>query len=260
MKRTVKPPVVFSLFLLIFLCSSGPVEGEDGRVFWGVSSGLYLWKNRAVTLALRDAARRVSFFHSVEVRFNTREAYNPQFRLSRMVDERELVYDTDYEKYLGLLAFDAEKDVYEENGALFVRARYTGEIRDLAASPSGGFPAGLPGREGLPGGLSRPLWVEKPPAEIGGQPCAVGFGGKRLSFKDAVIASYEDAAVGLVKNRFYTAASSQAVFEGAMVERSAAGVSGIVKGFRVLETWRDAKSGAVWTLAAAREVLYRGEE
>jgi hypothetical protein len=250
-----RPSAVSLIFLIILLCSPAPAEAEDGRFFWGVSSGLYLSKNRAITLALRDAARRVSFFHSVEVRLNSRETYNPQLRISRMVYQEDLIHDTDYEKYLRLLDFDAGKDVYEENGALFVRARYTGEIQEFTDYQRGALPSA-----GRPGSRSQPPWIEKPPAEIGGFPCAVGFGGKRLSYKDTVIASYEDAVFALVKNRFYTEAASQAVVGGTMLESAAAGVSGTVKGFRVLETWRDGKSGAVWTLAAAREVLYRGGE
>lgn len=243
--------VFFFLIILLFFApaSSTGADDEAGTVFLGVSSGSYLSKNRAVILAMRDAARRVSFFHSVEVRIKSSETYDPQLRISRVIEEKELIHDADYEKYIRLLEFDAEKDIYEENGALFIRARYTGAIRGITGYRPGASHSGV-----------RPPWVESPPAEIDEQPCAVGFGGPRLSYKDAVIASYEDAVYALVKNSFYTENASQVAFERTAVDISSTHVSGIVKGFRVLETWTDPKSGAVWTLAIAREVNHQGEE
>jgi hypothetical protein len=209
-------------------------------VFAGVSGSPYLSKDRALALALQDAARQASFFHSVKAVINSSETYNPRLRISRITEERELVYDTDYEKYIPLLEFDAKRDVYEEHGALFVRAAYTGGT---------GGAAGYRRRAG--GG--KPSWVGNPPAKRGGLICAVGVSGPRLSYKDAVVASYEDAAYAFVKSGFSeTYASQQA--ENSLVDTASVFVSGVVKGFQVLETWRDPASGAVWTLAAAREV------
>jgi hypothetical protein len=258
-----KPSTFFSLIALflglsLFNCAGTPSGKPEagypntrypagGPVFTGVSNGRYLSKDRALTLALQDAARRVSFFHSVEAVIESSEIYNPRFRISQVQDKRKLIYDTDYEKYLRLLEFDPKRDVYEEHGALFVHAVYTGETEGTA-----GYRYGA--RSG------KPLWIENPPAESGGLFYAVGFAGSRLSHKDTVIASYEDAVYALVKNNFSKTYTSQQADENTLLDTSLVLVSGVVKGFHVLETWRDPKSGAVWTLAAAREVNRKREE
>jgi hypothetical protein len=237
----------------LFNCAGTPSE-EPGtgdragpRVFTGVSSAYYLSRDRALTLALRDAARRVSFFHSVEGIIKSSEIYDPQFRIARVDDEKKLVYDTDYEKYIRLLEFDPERDVYTEHGALFVNAVYTGENGGMAVYRRRA-------------GAGKPLWVEYPPVESGGFLCAVGVAGARLSHTDAVIASYEDAVYAFVKNSFSKVYVSQQSDGTTMLANSFALFSGVVKGFHVLETWTDPKSGAVWTLAAAREVIRKMEE
>jgi hypothetical protein len=231
---------------LLTCAGTPPGEPEAGRltglpVFTGVAGGHYLSRDRALALALRDAARRVSFFHSVKAVITSSEIYNPQFRISQVNDERKLVYDTDYEKYLRLLEFDPKRDVYEEYGALFVRAVYTGASGDTAGTPHRAA-------------HGKPSWIENPPAENDGLFYATGFAGFRLSYKDTVIASYEDAVCAFVKSGFSEIYASQQINENTMLDSSFALVSGIVKGFHVIEAWRDPESGAVWTLAAAREV------
>jgi hypothetical protein len=252
-------PSVFLFLAAILLgpglltCTGIPLwEPDAGHlagipVFTGVSSGHYLSKDRAVALALRDAARQVSFFHSVEAVITSAEIYNPQFRISQVNDERKLVYDTDYEKYIRLLEFDTKQDVYEDHGALFVRTVYTGATGDGTSRRYRVIPG-------------RPLWIENPPEESGGLLYAVGFAGSRLSYKDAVIASYEDAVYTFVKSSFSKIYASQQIDENIMLDTSFVLVAGIVKGFHVIETWRDPESGAVWTLAAAREVIRKMEE
>jgi hypothetical protein len=215
-------------------------------VFTGVASGNYLSKDRAVELALRDAARQVSFFHGVEAVIRTAETYDPQFRVSRIGETRELVYDTDYEKLIPLLEFDPERDVYEEHGTLFVRTAYTGTA---GMTHNGGSPRAA--GTGIP---VRPAWVGNPPAEYGGFPCATGVAASRLHHKDTVTASYEDAVFALVKNSLAQVYASGQMSDRAMLGASLTLVRGAVKGFRILETWRDPESGAVWTLAAAREI------
>jgi hypothetical protein len=230
------------------MCAGAPTEKPEtgdrtgAPVFTGVSSAYYLSKDRALILALQDAGRQVSFFHSVEVVIKSSEIYNPQFRIAHIDDEKELVYDTDYGKYIRLLEFDPERDVYEEHGALFVNAVYTGEIRGTAEYHRRT-------------GTDKPSWVENPPEETGGFLYTVGVAGAHLSHKDTVIASYEDAVYAFVKNSFSNIYASQAVDENTMLDNSFILFSGVVKGFHVLDTWRDPKSGAVWTLAAAREVV-----
>jgi hypothetical protein len=255
MKPSIRP---FCFFIKALVCMSlldctgmPTKDPETGRrtgalVFTGVSSAYYLTRDKALALALQDAARRVSFFHSVEVIIKSSESYNPQFGIVQRDDEGALVYDTDYGKYIRLLEFDPERDVYEEQGGFFVRTVYAGEGRGAGN-----------GRRST--GAGTPSWVETPPEESGGFLYAVGEAGARLSHKDAVIASYEDAVYALVKNNFSQIYGLQQADGHTMLDTSSVLFSGVVHGFQVLETWTDPKSGAVWTLAAAREVIRKTE-
>jgi hypothetical protein len=124
---------------------------------------------------------------------------------------------------------------------LFVRAGYRGG--DSAAvsyvrPPSDGKPA----------------WIENQPARIGGQYAAVGFAAERVSYKNTVTASYEDAVFAMVQNHLYAVTAGQTEGGGAPGDFSVSYASGIVKGFYVLETWTDPDTGGVWTLAIAREI------
>jgi hypothetical protein len=101
----------------------------------------------------------------------------------------------------------------------------------------------------------KPSWVDSPPAEYGGLPCATGVAASRIHHRDAATASYEDALFALVKNSLAQVYASGQMTEYAMLDASLTLVRGPVKGFYIRETWRDPASGAVWTLAAAREVI-----
>jgi hypothetical protein len=234
------------LGLSLFSCASSPEREpplQNAPVFLGVAGGFYLSKDRAVNTALRDAARRVSLYHAVEAVIQIDEVYNLRYRITGVHNKRELIYDEEYEKYIESLEFDPEKDVYEEHDAVFVRARYQGRGTDRVNYM---HPASS--------GQEKPGWIENPPPEINGYPAAAGFAGGRLSHRDTVVASYEDAIFALVQNNFSTVEAAQETYGDVTAYSSASRVRGKVKGFYILETWTDPQSKAVWTLALAREV------
>jgi hypothetical protein len=242
------PVRVLTMFLaasLLFCADAAQTAEEDpgarnGAVFLGVAGGFYLSKERAVSLALKDAARRVSMYHQVEASIQFTEVYDPQYRQTNVVNSRKLAYGEDYEKYTACLEYDGEKDVYEEHDAVFVRARYKGIDIKLSYSESKH--------------KNKPEWIENPPSKIEGYPAAIGFAGGQLSHKDTVIASYEDAIFALLQNSTFTVSGVQETKGGLLSDSSTACVSGVIKGFYIVETWTDPRTKAVWTLAAAREI------
>ncbi|MDR0377418.1 MAG: hypothetical protein LBH70_06445 [Spirochaetaceae bacterium] len=219
---------------------------QDGLIFFGVSGGHYVSRSAAVSAALKDAARRLSFYHSVEAVIQFDETYNRQFQGTQTDSAGTLIYDEDYEKYIDALEFNPEADIFEEDGLLFVRAGY--EDGDSISPDHIRSPADRTNRTKKPG------WIENQPAAVDGRPAAVGFAGPRLSYKNAVTASYENAVFALVQNYFYAAAASQIVHNETMDDSSFTRAAGIVTGFYVLETWTDPDTGGVWTLATAREI------
>jgi hypothetical protein len=227
---------------------SGFSRGED-PVFFGVS-GVRLNRNEAISLALEDAARRIAFFDHVEGRLTQQELTGSGFLNYRSDSSGELYFSQDYRNLVEDLRFDPENDVFIHNQALFVRVRYPGAVL-------GGIsytPSRIDGRPG---------WIDNPPAVISGYPAGVGYAGPHLFFKDAVIASYENAVFSIIKNVSTTLIvnESQSWGSGAF-DFSATGSSqvvaeGALRGFYILDTWADPRTMAVWTLAVARETVRR---
>ncbi|MDR0375735.1 MAG: hypothetical protein LBH85_08445 [Treponema sp.] len=250
---------IFVFLIPVFLSCASPPPGNvlsvsgggfwdpdrfQGRiVFFGVSGGYYVSRNRAIRMALLDAARRLSFYRSVEAFVQFDETYNNQFQGVQIDEVGTLFYDDEYEKYIDALEFDPERDILEENNILFIRAGYKGgdSIRVNHVRPP-------------TDGAKKPAWIENPPARIDGYPAAVGFAGPRFSYKNAVTASYENAVFNMVLNHFFTVIAEHAEHSQTIYDFSGIRSAGTVKGFYILETWTDSVTGGVWTLAIAQEI------
>jgi hypothetical protein len=219
-------------------------------VFFGVS-GVRLNKNEAVSLALEDAARRIAFFNHVEGRLIQRELTGSGFFDYRSDSTAELYFAPDYRNLVAGLSFNPEKDVFIHNQALFVRVRYPGAVW---GEEIGYTPDRINGRPG---------WIDNPPSVISGYVAGVGYAGPRLFFKDAVIASYENAVFSIIKNMstILIANESQSwgsgVFDFSVAGSNQVVAEGALKGFYILDTWADPRSMEVWTLAVAKEAAQR---
>jgi hypothetical protein len=222
-----------------------PLTGGE-LVITGVAGRLSS-RNDSIQAALRDAARRLSFFYSVKGEALVQANIGAGVFDYSHETERSLSYDEDLEQYLDKLQFDPARDVFEHNNAVFVSAR---------------VPAGqpMPSPAGHSAGRERPAWVESPPGTIGGFIVGVGFAGRRSSHKDTVIASYENAVFALIETistkvngerKIYQNSSSAFGFDmssSSMVESRAS-----LKNFYIIESWTDPANLSVWTLAVARE-------
>jgi hypothetical protein len=230
----------------MYLSASSP--GEEA-VFFGVS-GVRLNRDEAVSLALEDAARRIAFFDRVEGRLVQQAQTGSGFFDYRSDSTAELYFAPDYRDLVAGMRFDPETDIFIHNQAVFVRVRYPGAV--------------LGGIGYTPNRINgRPDWIDNPPSVISGYAAGVGYGSPRLFFKDAVIASYENAVFSIIKNVSTTLVADESQSWGpGIFDYSAAGSSqavseGVLKGFYILDTWADPRSMAVWTLAVAREASQR---
>jgi hypothetical protein len=261
---------VFSLFAVLPVSSAGKAARENAPnsdprqtpiqnqapeqeilpgkilIFTGVA-GRLSHKEEAIQAALRDAARRLSFFHSVSSNARRQEHIGGKTLDYRVASEYQLIYDEDLDKFLDMLEFDPARDVFENNNAVFVVTRISSEI---AMPNSGGYSAG---RE-------RPAWIDMPPSEINGFIAGVGYASRFSSHKDTVIASYEDAVVEIIYNTKSVIKGETASFENSY---SAFGTEvaadytmasrGTLYHFYIVETWTDPANLGVWTLAVANK-------
>jgi hypothetical protein len=259
---------VFSLFAVFPVSSAGKAARENTRnsdpqqapvhnqapqqdlplgkvlVFTGVAGRLSN-RDAAVQAALRDAARRLSFFHSVTSDSRRQEHIGGKALDYRVESEYQLIYDDDLDKFLDMLEFDPAQDVFENNNAVFVVTRMSSEI---AMPNSGGYSAGK----------ERPAWIDIPPSEISGFTSGVGYASRLSSHKDTVIASYEDAVLEIIYNTKSVIKGETAGFEnsysafGAEVTTDYTMASqGTLSHFYIVETWTDPANLGVWTLAVA---------
>jgi hypothetical protein len=214
-----------------------PVDGDVTVV--GIA-GRKRNRDEAIADALADAARRVSLYYGVYG-----EAVTVLREGSNLLD---YFAGTDYtlnihnavERYIDALSFDKEKDVYEKNGAVYVRTRYTG-VQNVP-----------PYRSGVTGAM--PDWVRECQAEIPGFLVGVGASRNKGSLQKTCIASYENAVVSLL-SRLSAQVEESIIDVGGRgrITQSVTKSKGTLSTVLILETWFDRKTGTVWTLLAAKE-------
>jgi hypothetical protein len=257
---------VFSLFAVLPVLSAGNTAREDTHapqpplqapppeqespvkpealVFTGVAGRLSN-RDASVQAALRDAARRLSFFYSVTGRASKREHIGAASLDYRIESEYQLTYDEDLDKFLDLLEFDPAQDIFENNNAVFVVTR----------GPSG---LSMPLSRGHSFKGERPAWIDAPPSEIDGFIAGVGFSSRLASHKDTVIASYENTVLEIIDNINSAVRGEQTSYQNSysafgteMTNDNSAVSEGTLRHFYVIESWTDPVNLAVWTLAVA---------
>lgn len=217
---------------------------SNGRLLFYGMSGRRSKPEEAIQLALEDAARKVSMFYSVEgsmVQQNTSGAAT--FDYSSTTDTT-LLYDKEYKKYVDMLEYDPETDVFEYQQMLVVRAWH----RTSSSVPS--YQSSW--RDG------RPTWTQEPPM-IPGFQVGVGYAGRRSAHKDTVNASHENALFAIISNRSNAVQNSSTSYRGPGTfdygsrTNSTITSSGRLEGFYVLETWEDPRDKSLWSLGIARQ-------
>jgi hypothetical protein len=201
-------------------------------------------KDKAVELALDDAAKRIALYYGIRgIVTNVIDAGIHPFDFTAFTNF-EFDYDRDYQKYIDALIFDPEKDVFTTSGAVIVRVKYKPNIVPNIHYNSG-FSDG------------KPLWTSKPPAAINGYIAGVGYANAHKEIKDTIEKSYQNAAAAIITNISSKISSSEIIVTGNTITTHTSTVLQISEGemseFLILETWIDPETKAVWTLAVAKK-------
>ncbi|MDR2398576.1 MAG: hypothetical protein LBD74_07465 [Spirochaetaceae bacterium] len=224
-----------------------PASSESGVLIFIGAAGVRLNQQEAIDLALKDAARRVAFFHQVGGTVVHQVEIGSGFLDYHSEQRTTLEYDEEgYIAYREALEFDPHRDVRIEHQTVFVRTRYRTSQRLSLAHQYARTD-------------QRPQWVDNPPKELSGFRAGVGFAGPRLYHKDTVIASYENAVFAIITAISHTVRSEIASVQGSggvlapysQINRNEVRAAGTLRGFYILETWTDPATKAVWTLAIA---------
>lgn len=196
-------------------------------------------RDEAIQIALADAARRVALYHGVSGEsvtiFNEGSGY-----LDYFADfDYRLTIHTDPSAYIGSLIFDKDDDVYEKDGSVYVRAKYSG-VDDI---PS--YISDMENRV--------PNWVKNYHADVPGYLTGVGSSGNKGSPQATFQASYENAIVSLLPELSTKITGSLLDVEGGKAQQNIAASRGNLTNVMILETWVDSRTSSVWTLLVAKE-------
>ncbi|MHC6201646.1 hypothetical protein ACYULU_00435 [Breznakiellaceae bacterium SP9] len=213
------------------------IPSRDELVFIGVAAAS-IFKQNAIQAALEDAARKVSFFHSISGEIASYQSGGSLVG-NTFKNPRELWPAEDYKKYVADLQYNAEHDVLERNQAVFVRTRYK-----VQQAPSLVYTYAPQDQ--------KPAWIHNPPAEVSGYSCGVGVSNKYLQYKDMVLSSYEDAVFSIIKSQAVQV-RDLSTQTASLNSSSLLYSKGTLYGFYVVDMWTDPETQLVWTLAIAKK-------
>jgi len=152
----------------------------------GVSNPM-IKRQDEITAAKEDAARKAAMYFGIQGKIETVNNSGAGLFDYQYDSNVELVFDTDYEKYIDRLTFDQQKDVLVTQEGIFVRFKYAAAVTEI------NYSAGLVD--------GRPNWTRnsgKP--EFEGYITAVGFSRNQRRLKDTIIKSAQDAALRMIEN------------------------------------------------------------
>jgi len=195
-----------------------------------------------INMAREDAARKASIYHGVWASVKIIQSIGSGYFDYFIGSETKVDYDQQLEWYIEKMDFDPKRDFYRnDDGAVFVRFSY---------------PALFPGI--IDYGFKRnqdgsPEWVTQPPFEIGGLKTGVGHSGRQERLGDTIRKSYEAAVAAIVTYYFSFVVTMDTAIDGQNGSQIYSQSAGRLANFTILDMWMDAKSGAVYTLAVARQ-------
>jgi len=205
----------------------------------GVSNPM-IKRQDEIAAAKEDAARKAAMYYGINGRIETASGNGSNLLDYLYYSNAELVFDTDYKKYINLLTFDQQKDVLVTREGIFVRFQYAEAVTEINYSAK------------IVNG--KPSWLknsERP--EFEGYITAVGFSRNQRRLKDTVIKSAEDAALRMIESLSTSVNTKEVSTSGQGSSSNIHTVSeGSIYGFQVIEFWIEPVTRYVYTLAVAR--------
>lgn len=227
------------------------VQQEDGYWVAGSQNGLLtiigvsnpqLKRETEIENAREDAARKAAMFHGIQGSVRTVSRTGSGFLDHAFDSSVDLIYDPNLERYLDMLKFEPDKDVFRIDGAVFIKVQYQapglGNISYTSAKTTDG----------------RPAWISNVNLpRIEGYTTVVGMARNQFRLKDTITKSSEDAVARLIERTSSHVTTSETDIAGygasSVISTQSAGS---LLNFHVLEFWIDPESKSVWTLAVAK--------
>jgi hypothetical protein len=196
-------------------------------------------RDEAVRAAVADAARRVALYHGVDAE-GVVVLNQGSGNLDYFADfDYRMTIHNDPSAYIGSLVFNKDDDVYEKNGSVYVRAKYSG-VAEVPAYDSV-----------MENGV--PDWVINYRADIPGFLTGVGSSRNKGSPQATFQASYENAIVSLLPGLAAKVSGAIIDAKGGKLQQNITTSQGSLTDVMILETWVDSRTSSVWTLLVAKE-------
>ncbi|MDR3172726.1 MAG: hypothetical protein LBU19_00620 [Treponema sp.] len=196
-------------------------------------------RDDAIQTALADAARRAALYHGVDAE-SASVLNQGSGNLDYFADfDYRVTIHADPSAYIGSLVFDKDLDVYEKDGSVYVRAKYSG----VADIPS--YVSALEDQ--------MPEWVKHYRADIPGFLTGVGAARNKGSPQATYQASYENAIISLLPGLSTQVTNTVFDTRDGKVQQNVTASQGTLTNVMILETWVDSKTSTVWTLLVAKE-------
>jgi hypothetical protein len=219
---------------------------QDGKLTIIGISGKQSKPENEIIIARNNAAEKLSMYHNLLIDFQNIQGSGANILDYHNTTYVNVKYDTNIEQYLENLTFNEEKDFFTINRNTVIRFSYPV------------FPAVKITQETTYDESGKPEWIKTFPIDTDDFCFGVGMAAKQQRFTDTVMKSMINAAASIVSRN----ASMNTVDANEVVSHMTTTHSsfihqeskGKLNNFYVLETWIDPNSGAVWTLAIAKNV------
>jgi len=201
-------------------------------------------KEDAIASAKEDAAKKVSMYYGIQGSIEKLEITGLGFLENKNEINIKLSYDTDYSKYIELLTYDPQKDIFITDRGVFIRFQHATTVSGINYNTKIAN--------------NRPTWVnnqDKP--DIEGFITAVGVSQNQRYIKDTVFKSVESAAVRMIEELstiIDTKEISSSEYGSGFSNYIYAVSEGKLINFYVIEFWIDSQTGYVYSLAIAKSV------
>ena len=207
---------------LIVIGVSGPMSRRDSEI----------------TAAKEDAARKIAMFYGIYISMEITNRTGSNF-FDYMHDSNvEIIYDTNYERYIDQLTFDPQNDVLITREAVFVRFQHNTMVTDIDYTVR--FVNG------------RPDWIRNHnKLEFEGYVTAVGFAQNQRRLKDTIFRSTQNAAVRMIEDLSTTVNTRDVITGQGSASYIQAKSEGRLNNFRVIDFWIEPETRFVYTLAIA---------
>jgi hypothetical protein len=214
-------------------------SSDNGLTIIGISNPM-VRRQDEIKAAKEDAARKIAMYFGVYGRIETISNTGGNIYEYTATTNADIIYDTNYEKYIDNLRFDEKNDVLITTEAIFVRFQYDTSVTRI--NHNTGFIN------------NRPDWINnRNMPDIDGYVTSVGMARNQRRLKDTVYKATEDAVIRMIQDLSTRINTKEVSVSGQGSSSYIREVSrGNLNNFQVIEFWIEPETRYVYVLAIAR--------